>query len=139
MISDAWDALRSALKRAFMVTIFGYNAPTSDVTASNILREAWDDPEKTKLEQFEIIDILPENELREKWKDFINKDYYDVHSNIFSSWMLLHLRRPGEAFWNQYIEAKFIVDNPIPQDKSLSELRNWVEPLLEAERSSNLS
>jgi hypothetical protein len=50
--------------------------------------------------------------------------------------MLLHPRRTGEAFMNQYIEALFIEDNPVPRDISLAQLKKWFQPLLDAESAA---
>ncbi len=40
-VSSAWDAVKAAFAKAFMVTIFGYSAPQSDFGAVELLRGAW--------------------------------------------------------------------------------------------------
>lgn len=46
-----------------------------------------------------------------------------------------HPRRTLEAYVNQYLEAKFIEDNPVPPDlATVEDLVAWFEPLFEAER-----
>jgi len=136
MISDSWDALDSALDKAFMVTVFGYSAPTSDVSANNLLSSAWGPSKSRALEQFEIVDIRPEKELVDTWDDFIHTHHYEVHNDIFDSWMLKHPRRSGEAFKNQYLDALFIEDNPVPKNISFKKLREWYQPLLDVEKSA---
>jgi hypothetical protein len=133
LIADNWRLLSQALEEAFMVTIFGYSAPLSDASAITLLRKAWGTPKKRSLEQFEIIDIRPEKELAKSWKSFIHTHHYEVHPDVRASWLFRHPRRTGEAYINQYLEAKFIEDNPIPETDSLEELWNWFEPLLKAE------
>ena len=60
---------------------------------------------------------------------------YEVHGSFYKSWLGHHPRRSGEAYWNQYWEAKFVSNNPIPQEfADLPELVDWFGPLLEAER-----
>jgi hypothetical protein len=135
MIADNWRLLGKALEDAFMVTIFGYSAPMSDASAITLLRKAWGTPTKRSLEQFEIIDVRPEKELAKSWKAFIHTHHYKVHPDVRSSWLFKHPRRTGEAYINQYLEAKFIEDNPIPEADSLEELWDWFEPLLQAEVS----
>ncbi len=133
MIADAWRALREALRTAFMVTVFGYSTPNSDAAAAGLLQGAWGSPQQRPLEQFEIIDVRPEEELVESWRGFIHTHHYEVHSDAYNSWMFNHPRRTGEAFMNQYLEASFIEDNPIPRDLPFDELWSWFRPLLESE------
>lgn len=47
-------------------TIFGYGAPVSDVEAVTLLNKAWGMPDDRVMEQFEIIDITPEEVLRKR-------------------------------------------------------------------------
>ncbi len=39
-VKDQWDGLRRHLKDAWMVTIFGYGAPRSDIEAVGLMKEA---------------------------------------------------------------------------------------------------
>lgn len=133
-IQSAWDAVRLAFKNAFMVTVFGYGAPQSDREAVDLLKAAWGDVENRSLEQFEIIDIREEDSLRRSWRGFIHTHHYDVHKDFHDSWIANHPRRTGEAWWNQYLEAAFIENNPVPEFERLDQLRAWFQPLFEAER-----
>ncbi len=133
-IADSWEFVRRTLKDAFMVTIFGYGAPASDLAAVQLMEEAWGGAEERNMEQFEIVDIRPEEDLAETWKRFIHTHHYEVHSDVYESWLLNHPRRSGEAYWNQYYEALFVERNPPPRDIGLTELQNWYVPLLERER-----
>lgn len=40
-IAKSWKTLQNALSVAYMVTIFGYSAPKSDVEAVSMLKTAW--------------------------------------------------------------------------------------------------
>ena len=135
-IRSAWRTADWALKNAFMVTVFGYSAPQSDRGVIELLRDAWGGSEKRNLEQFEFIDIREESSLVDSWADFIHTHHYELHNDFFESWIANHPRRTGEAYWNQYMEAAFIDNNPVSRTKSLSELRQWYEPLIAAERSA---
>ena len=42
-IKAEWDGLRSALRNAFSITVFGYGAPRSDTEAVGLMKEAWGD------------------------------------------------------------------------------------------------
>ncbi|MHB8918903.1 MAG: hypothetical protein ACYC4H_12830, partial [Desulfocucumaceae bacterium] len=122
MIADAWTYLDWALKGAFMLTVFGYSAPSSDESAIDLMSGAWGG-----------WDIREEDELVDSWNAFIHTHHYNVHNSFSDSWIAKHPRRSGEAYWNQHLAAKFIDDNPIPNIKSLTSLWEWFEPLLSVE------
>jgi hypothetical protein len=133
-IADAWRMTKAALKAAFMVTIFGYSAPQSDVSAVQLLLDAWGGSQARPMEQFEIIDVRTEDDLVAAWKRFIHTHHYEVHSTAYDSWLFKHPRRTGEAYINQYLNALFIDDNPIPRGVSFAGLTDWFTPLVNRER-----
>lgn len=135
-IRSAWQAVRWAFENAFMVTIFGYGAPRSDRAAVDLLQEAWGGWQKRNMEQFEIIDIREEQALVDSWQPFIHTHHYEVHADFHESWIANHPRRTGEAYWNQYMEAAFIENNPVPRTESFEELWSKYKPLIEAERAA---
>ncbi len=130
-IKNEWNVLTKYLEHAFMITIFGYRAPQSDVEAMEIMKKAWGQVEKRDMEQVEVIvrSKRDEDKIRNTWKDFIHTHHYDILDDFYDSWIANHPRRTGEAYINQYIEAKFINKNPIPKDFSYMELWNWLKPL----------
>jgi hypothetical protein len=85
------------------------------------------------MEQIEIINVLPEDELVNTWKPFIHSHHYTVRDDFYSSWLAKHPRRTGEAYMNQFIEAKFIEDNSTPRGAGFEELWNWFDALAEVE------
>lgn len=132
-ISRQWAMVTDALKHAFMVTVFGYGAPTSDVRAIELLKGAWGSIEERCMEQVEIIDIRDEADLRDTWSPFIHTHHYRVHSSFYDSWIANHPRRTGEAYLNQFIEAMFIENNPLPREVGFPELWDWYSRLQEIE------
>lgn len=134
MIRDAWRVMRDAFSQAFMVTIFGYGAPETDTAAVEALKEAWGPWDRRKLEQVEIIDIKPEHELKASWSDFIHTHHFEIHDDVYDSWILNHPRRTGEAYLNQFINAHFIEKNPVPRNVAHDSLINWFQPLFDAEQ-----
>ena len=122
-----------------MFTIFGYSAPKSDRNAVQLLRRAWGSSQKRSLEQFEIIDIKDGESLHESWKSFIHTHHYEIHADFFDSWIANHPRRTGEAYWDQYMEAAFIENNPVTRTKRLDELWRWFEPLVQAESAPRMN
>lgn len=133
-IAAEWGGLRTSLRNAFGVTFFGYGAPTSDVEAVNIMKEAWGQIEERELEQTEVIDIKPEADLLASWSPFIHTHHYDIRRDYWSSWIHLHPRRTCEAWAAQYLDARFITENPVPNCSDLRQLHRWFSALVAVER-----
>lgn len=139
-IQREWEAIRFFLKSCFMLTIFGYSAPKTDSEAIKLLKEGWGDVENRNMEQTDVINRPGANHdaLRETWDEFIHTHHYDIYDSFYSSFLAKHPRRSGEAYWNQYCEAKFISDNPVPADiADLRKLVDWFKPLLDIEKINN--
>jgi hypothetical protein len=132
-ISREWKTLASALKNAFILTIFGYAAPQSDIEALELMAGAWGNVDSREFEQTELIDIKPEDELRANWARFIHTHHYDLRRSFHESWIGLHPRRSCEAAWQQFFGARFISTHPLPEASTLEELHAWFGPLLAAE------
>jgi len=134
-IRGEWESLRTYLKHAYMLTIFGYSAPQSDVEAIELMKGAWGDKYQRDIEQIEIIDVKNEEELRDTWKDFIHTHHYDVTKDFYKSSIGLFPRRTCEAEWNYHMpeELAFYPHNPIPQNMGFKELWEWYSPLIKAE------
>ena len=132
-IAHQWQDFQQILKDALVVTIFGYGAPASDKDAIDLMSKAWGGWRDREFEEIEIIDIRSQEELRETWGRFIHTHHYEVYDRFWDSFLANHPRRSVEAFYNQFIEAKFISDNRIPSVSSLDELLNWFRPIVAAE------
>lgn len=136
-ISRQWTTLADVLKHAFMVTVFGYGAPISDASAVDLLKNAWGDIDDRSLEEFEIIDVRDEDDLTRTWSPFIHTHHYKVYTSFYNSWIANHPRRTGEAYWNQFLKAKFIEDNPLPKHAEFKELWGWYCKLQEVEDTAS--
>ena len=134
-IAGEWDTLRRALKKAYILTIFGYSAPKSDVEAISLMKSAWGDNYKRNLEQIEIIDIKEEGKLYLTWEGFIHSHHVDSYKDFYDSWIAKCPRRTCETFWNEKMELKKVKDNNIPRNANFHELWKWLEPLKEAEQN----
>lgn len=135
-IEGEWSQVKILLSNCFMMTIFGYSAPVSDVEAINLLSQGWGHPYKRNLEQTELINRpgLNQDSLRESWSKFILDHHYEIHDSFYDSWIARHPRRTGEAFVHQYLDAKFVSDNSIPKEPdSLEQLIAWFDKLRTAE------
>ena len=132
-ISLQWEELGHHLKSAFMVTIFGYGAPVSDISAVELMKKAWGNVDSRNMEQVEIIDIRDEKELQEVWNPFIHSHHVDFCKSFYDSSIANHPRRTGEAYLNQYIYSKFIESNTIPKGLNFDELWEWYGKLFKVE------
>jgi hypothetical protein len=136
-IAGEWKTLRSYLKSAYMVTIFGYSAPRSDVEAIALMQDAWGDVGSRDLEEFEIIDVKDKGELAQTWRGFIHTHHYITCDDFYNSHIARHPRRTCEAMWNQTMECQFLRNNTIPREMPLEQFYKWLQPLLDAEVRRN--
>tara|TARA_R110002050_G_scaffold297528_1_gene459120 strand:+ start:4549 stop:5595 length:1047 start_codon:yes stop_codon:yes gene_type:complete len=139
-ISMEWDRLKAWLNSdsTKRVTIFGYGAPKSDYEAVKLLNDAWGGRDKRNMEQFEIIDIRPEETVRESWDNFIHSHHYDYGTSYFNSILAHNPRRTSESYFQHYLpmtpNEAFSESNPVPNNfNTLEELWEWHRPLVKAE------
>ena len=132
-ISRQWATLEDLLKHAFMVTIFGYGAPVSDTRAVELLKKAWGSTDSRSMKEFEIIDVRVESDLTSTWAPFIHSHHYRIETNFYNSWISNHPRRTGEAYVNQFMNAMFIDNNPLPKEANFEELWDWYDKLQSVE------
>jgi len=106
-ITDHWNMIDRALKRAYLVTIFGYSAPKTDADAIALMKRAWGASHNRELEDFEFIDIRPEEQLVESWDEFIHSHHYQVFDNFFHSSLARYPRRTTVELFDRTMECKF--------------------------------
>lgn len=136
-IKNQWDRLKYYLSYAYIVTIFGYSAPATDIEAVNLLLEAWGGGEKRKLEEIEIIDIAEEKILQEKWKRFIYSHHYRIHRNFYDSLIAQSPRRTTEDLFACLMEAKWLdFPNRLHQGMSWDDVRKHFAPILAEEEKT---
>ncbi len=138
-IQNEWIELRHALEHAYLVTVFGYSAPVTDVEARSILLDTWKANDTRELAQIEIIDIRPREELESTWSDFIVRQHYHVIDNIERSLSFSHVRRSCEAFAMATLQQNPWPDNRYPESKELEHLHDWLRPLLDEEAADYLT
>lgn len=143
-IKSQWDMTESFLqdKNIMRMTIFGYSAPTTDKEAITLLNKAWGSSDERVMEQFEMIDVRKEADVKASWNTFINSHHYDFNTSYFNSSLALNPRRTSESY-RQHImpftpDEAFSKSNPAPSNlKTLHDLWNWHKPLIEAENKWN--
>lgn len=132
-IESEWKGLKGALRSAYAFTIFGYATPVSDVEAVDLLGGAWGSPEERDLEEVEIIDILKDDILTERWDRFIHTHHYQIRSSFYDSLLSRHPRRTCEALWSSLMDCRFLEGSRIPQNSSFNELYDFLRPRIDAE------
>ena len=75
--------LMVALQDAFLLTIFGYAAPVYDKEAISMMKQAWWVRDRN-IEQIELINIAPREELLTSWDAFFTRDHYEVGTSFTS-------------------------------------------------------
>lgn len=101
-IKGCWDAVDFIIENSYMLTIFGYSAPSSDIEAVSLLKKAWGELEKRQLEEVSIIDIVDENDILDKWGDFIYTHHYRYTNNFLESYLGMFPRRSCETVFAMY-------------------------------------
>lgn len=104
-IQKSWQSLSNALEQAYMITIFGYSAPKSDVEAITMLKKAWGSINDRNLEEIELIDIRDEDTVIESWDEFIHTHHYSYHTSFFDSTLGRCPRRSCEATFDRLMNC----------------------------------
>ncbi len=126
-IQNEWRGLKWGLENAFMITIFGYSCPKTDREAIEAMQNAWGDKNQRVMEQTAFITPQSEDEVHSTWNAFMHTHHYEVCNDFYDSWIANHPRRTGEAWINQYLDAKFIDNNPVPRNISHQDLLEWFQ------------
>lgn len=134
-INGEWAALKAALKHAYLVTIFGYSAPHSDVEARQLMLEVWNQNETKTLAEVEIVDIRPRVELERSWQDFYVSHHYGITESIFETLSFRYPRRSCDAFAASTLMMNPWHDNFFPKFDDVAELQQWIAPLVAEERA----
>jgi len=134
-IARQWDAVRHFIETGFMLTIFGYSAPKSDVEAVALLRGAWTSNSSREFLETEVVDIKPKEELEAAWEPFFFSHHYSLHSTFYGTTLGTHPRRSGEALWRRVMECEFLEEDHFPLHLDFKGLREWIQPYLKVERA----
>jgi hypothetical protein len=135
LLSGEWDELAKTLEHAYLLTIFGYAAPASDVAAREILLKAWDANGTRELAEVEVIDILPERLLHKRWKDFTVRHHWGALTRFSHTLQSRYPRRSCEAFAFATLQQNPWATRRIPRFRRLDRLHDWIRPLVDEEQA----
>ena len=138
-IRSEWEQLQWALERAYLVTIFGYSAPVTDVEARSLLLKKWMENPTRELAEIDIVDIRPREDIESSWAEFFVRQHYGIFPDVRRTVSFHHPRRSCEAFAMATLQQDPWTENDLPPVRHLDDLHAWLRPLLEEEASGTFS
>ena len=133
-ISKSWESARYFFREAFMLTVFGYSAPESDVDAVKILKQNWLRRSDRRIEHIEVIDIEPENELSKRWEPFLPTGHLKYINSLEDSWITMYPRRSVEALTRPVYFGEPSEEFPLECVSALKNLQEQIFEIVEWER-----
>lgn len=139
LISESWRMLRSYLKRAYILTFFGYSAPKSDHDAIEVIKNAWNSFGAEKgIEEIEIIDIANRNDIYKNWEEFISSQHFHIVDNLFDSFLGKYPRRTTNQLFDVTMYALWgTSDRGYKQNMSFEDLKKFIKPLIKDEEEKD--
>ena len=132
-IKNEWEVLKQYLEHAFMITIFGYSAPKTDVAAREVLLDVWKNNPIRDFAEIEIIDIDDKSKIENNWNEFFVRSHYGIRKKIEHSYIGLYPRRSTEAFASAYLQNTPWGDVKHYQGNSLEEYQSWIKRIIVSE------
>lgn len=137
-INKAWKTQNNALSVAYMVTIFGYSAPKSNVEAIAMLKDAWGAADNRKLEETEVVDLRSADEVYDSWKVFIFNYHFSYHKSSFDATLAKCLRRSSEAIIDRIMKCIFLDGNKgFKEAMSFEDIDAIIAPLIAEEEKKH--
>lgn len=136
-ITKEWDRLKCNMKYAYMLTIFGYSAPKSDIAAIELMKEAWGDNNKRNMEQVEIIDLRNEKDVKNSWNNFIHTNHYSYYNDFLKTTLGRFPRRSCEVLFDITQNCSRLTSNGFKEGMTFDEIEALLKPLLNDEQKKN--
>ena len=103
-----------------------------------MLKKAWGRVTDRNLEEIEIIDIRPEDEVIASWEEFIHTHHYSVWDNFFDSALGKFPRRTCELLFDNTQKNKWMHGNKgFKKEMNFEEIKTFLQDLLEDEKVGN--
>ncbi|KTD58860.1 hypothetical protein Lsan_2475 [Legionella santicrucis] len=136
-INTQWSTLQFFLKDSYLLSIYGYSAPKSDISAKEKIFNGW--REQNEKQPFDLVEIIDrkgcdKESIKSNWREFIFSHHSRVYEDIFDCFALRHPRRSGEAYVAEKFNGEFIPSYVPPKTDSLEELWDWYEARVVAEK-----
>nr|WP_321355572.1 hypothetical protein [uncultured Draconibacterium sp.] len=137
-IKQEWEMLQHFLENAFMITIFGYSAPKTDIAARELMFKVWSDNKIRDFGEIQIIDVKPEDEVRDNWYEFFIRHHYSIIDKFSDSFLNIFPRRSCEAWASAVLQNDPWGDIKQYEGNSLKEYQAWILRLIESENKNTL-
>lgn len=124
-----WESAKLWFAEAFTISIFGYGAPSSDIEAVECLKKAWFAKSLREFEHVEVIDILSEDQLTQKWAEFIPTNHLLPQEKFENSRLWRWPRRSCEALYYPMAQGLPCEDFPLPITNNLTELHDVISKI----------
>ena len=138
-IKNEWATVGLFLKHAYMVTIFGYSAPTTDIEARTLMLDKWLANASIELAQISIVDVRGRADLEAAWRDFFVRQNYGICDDVLDTFQFCHPRRSCDALAMANLQQQPWSENRFPRFKELWRLHQWIQPLLDEEERGTLT
>ena len=136
-IKENWKAVEHYMETAFLLTIFGYSAPKTDLAAKELLKKSWGSTDDRNFEEVEIIDIKEEEYLIETWKDFIHTHHYETEKSFFNSNIARFPRRSCEAEFDRLFNLKWLDgEKGFEPGMNFEDIKKYINKVLRDEESN---
>lgn len=138
-IKQQWNVLADYISHAGFITIFGYNAPPTDVAAMNILKKEFGANNRF-MDNIEVIELKEKDEVLEKWNYFAERTnwHFDVHKSFFKSILAEFPRRSIDGYIKRNFNGWWGSSSiQYKEGMTFDELHELVKPLLDLEYSDN--
>jgi hypothetical protein len=132
-IESEWRALEYYIDNSFILSIFGYSAPKTDVEAIAIMQKAWSKNSLFELNEIDIIDIKPREEVEDNWSGFMYKSHGGIFDDVRDTHSFSYARRSCESWGEAIMQCAPWHENNLPRYTNLLDLQRWVEPLVQEE------
>ena len=134
-ISAEWREFHLFLEHAYLLTVFGYSAPTEDAAAREAMLETWKKNPTREFAEVEIIDVRDRSELEVAWEPFFVRSHFGISPEFRQTQAFKFPRRSCDAFAAASLMLAPWHERPLPDTEDLAELHGWIQPLLDEEEA----
>ena len=138
VIKNNWNILRDVLSRAYIITIFGYSAPVSDVEAKEILLDNYKKSKHLELSEIEIINNSDRKKIEETWSDMFFSHHYCIFDKLSDSFILKHPRRSCDSHASACLQCDPVEEHPFPDFDDFDDIYSFLDPLISEEENEEL-
>ena len=139
-IKTQWEQFKIKIQEAGFLTIFGYNAPQTDVEAIRIMQNAFSTESKF-WHEIEVIDIADKSKITNNWAFFGERTHwhFNVVESFFDSILAEFPRRSMEGYYKRKLSPKggWWGKSRVQFKNTFDNLNKIVEPLIENEKDNN--